>query len=660
MFNRSSGSSIVVSEKSHCSSGMNAETQKLSFNFFVQIVEPLLLKINTYSQAKLEFGPSLLEMHCALKATNNILASFIHENVYIRMEDTSEGACVNFLRVVYDMTMSVSAKTIELWPSNFVSNEGTYKEALHLIARELIVVLRCLLEIDYEVFEDDLETLWIMIFSYATHGLSLADGPDESLLTSNTIHLGCQLVNLYSELRQVNNIIFALCNAVRRLALPIRNGETCTPQYPYVAYAESLRTVLCSLELRLSIYNAIRSIPEGQASGFIRQLTSDISESLEWMKGKCSLAAGNEDLKPSVSSYSLPCNNLQAELLGRALSEVYIVILDSMIVTTGNSNLVSVAVKDLMAVIRPSMSSLVALEPDSVTKFLFMVIGRTYNQGTGVKFDFQSTHWIFIFFFRLYMSCRSLYRQTISLVAPDTSKKMSEIIGDTLTAYSGRDWLERTVWADKGYFSWIIQPSASLLTVIQAVSDIYLHDPVADCSPLIYVLNVMALQRLVDLNRLIKSFEYLLRRNTHLVQTKSTDDAELSMHLKKGRKWERCVSNLRQEATGLTNFMMEYLPLVAKDAWDFSFGSVNEKSLTSAIWWILCQNLDVWFTHVSKKKLKMFLSVLIQNSLPCLSSGLEDLGKHNISKHGHLKKVTAHQISLELLSNTLLYEQRVR
>uniref|UniRef100_A0A5B7BNV3 Nucleolar 27S pre-rRNA processing Urb2/Npa2 C-terminal domain-containing protein n=1 Tax=Davidia involucrata TaxID=16924 RepID=A0A5B7BNV3_DAVIN len=678
-----------ASEKSHCSSSVNAETRKSLFEFFVQIMEPLMQGIDTYLQAELEVGFVLLDVHSTLKSANKTLASFMHEKVYIRTEDTSEGSCLNFLKVVYDMFMSFSAKINRLWSSTSDFDKGTHVEVLNLIAKELIVAVRYLLEIEYEVVGNDLESLWLMMFSYTALGLSLMDAPDQCLLTSEILHLGCQLVNLYSELRQVNNVIFALCKVVRHMVLPdndvVMNYSkfiSCKTTEYYESYAKSVGMLLCSQEFRLVIYNAIKSIPEGQASGCIRQLKADISESLEWMKVKFSSAAGNELGKLNRSSCSKLCFDLQAKLMGRGLSEMYTLILDSLTVTAGNSNLIGVSVKDLITIIRPSTSSLVVLQPDSVHEFLSTVTGRTFNKGTECKIDLPSTHWVLLFFFRLYMSCRSLYRQAISLVPPDTSRKMSGVMGDSLTAYSGRDWLEKTDWTDEGYFSWVVQPSASLLAIIQAVSDIYLQGIVADSSPLIYVLNAMALQRLVDLNRLIKSFEYLLQKNDCLVQKKLMDDAGLSLYRKRSRKWKRWVSDFRQEAAGLTNFMMGYLPLVAKDqlsistsddatykdisarslcendAWDFCVGAVNEKSLPPAFWWIICQNIDIWCIHAVKKKLKMFLLLLIQNSLPCVRSHLDDFGKYNTTAPGHLKEVTAYQISLELLRDTVLYEQR--
>ncbi|KAK3001091.1 hypothetical protein RJ639_021464 [Escallonia herrerae] len=61
VFKNSIGSNGVDTGKRHCSSGLNAETRKSVFDFFVQIMEPLLLEMDAYLQADLQVGPMLLD-----------------------------------------------------------------------------------------------------------------------------------------------------------------------------------------------------------------------------------------------------------------------------------------------------------------------------------------------------------------------------------------------------------------------------------------------------------------------------------------------------------------------------------------------------------------------------------------------------------------------
>lgn len=478
---------------------------------------------------------------------------------------------------------------------------------------------------------------------------------------------------------QVNNTIFTLCKAIR-----LSHGGSGETDYARFltslhgeVYAKSVGMLLCSHEFKIAIHRAVKSIPEGQASGCLRQLTRDMSEALEWMKESCSLIDEKEFGEQVLQSRLLGFSP-EAELLGRGLSELYVLVLGSLTVTAGNSNLVGVSIKDLVTLLCPYMSTLVGAQPDAVNEFLFSVTGKTFDNDLGNRTDLQSfvfsTHWVFVFFFQLYMSCRILYRQAASLVPPDSSRKMSAAMGESFTAYSGRDWMQSTDWTDDSYFSWFSQTSASLLDIIQLLSNIYLQKSAADCSPLIYTMHAMSLQRLVDLNRKIKSFEYLLQSYDNLLQSGLLDDASLSRYNKRSKKLRSIISVLRQEAVDLTAFMMGHLSLVKEtsddltceeasalksDEWDLGVSAVNNKSLPAAIWWIVCQNIDVWCTHADRKKLKMFLSLLIHTSLPYGKSCFREVGKWNLHEHSQLKQVTVHQISTELFDDSILYEKRV-
>jgi hypothetical protein len=205
-------SSSVLLHKSYCSSSFNADTRKSLFDFFVQIMEPLLFKINAYLQVKLEVEPDLLEVHGTLKSINSLLASFMHEKVYVRTEDTSEGACLNFLKKVYDTVKSFS--TNFFWLTKYDLDNNTHIGSLALSANEVLVAVGYLLEIEYEVIGNDLVSLWLMMFSYSAIGLSLVGMVDQSSLSSRIEALGCQLVNLYSQLRQVSRTLWSLSNYI--------------------------------------------------------------------------------------------------------------------------------------------------------------------------------------------------------------------------------------------------------------------------------------------------------------------------------------------------------------------------------------------------------------------------------------------------------------
>ncbi|XP_039065852.1 uncharacterized protein LOC120211378 [Hibiscus syriacus] len=684
-----SRSSREIPVNNFSSSTYSAESQKSIFDFFVQLLEPLLLEMDGYMQSNLAARVSLVDVHCTLKSVNSLLASFVHEKVYARTEDISEGACLNFLKKAYNTVVSFAAKLLGLSESDI--DGKTRKEMFPLLAKELFLAVGHFLDIEYDVIGSDLISLWLMILSYLA-SFSYLDSPDQCLLTSPILDFGRNLINLYSALRQVNNSIFTLCKAVRLLISHHNECEMrCTGFFSYSAsfsneaIAASVGVLLGSQEFKLSIHHAIKFIPEGQAGELIQQLTEDVSESMEWMKIGSSVTDGKKIGRLHVNDHDKLSFHIQAELLGRVLSEIYMVLLDSISVTSGNCSLLGPSIKKLVSAIYPCISSLGEQNLDGVDTFLFSVIGSiSKNMVAGNEKERHgiSIQWILVFLFRLYISCRSLYRQVISLTPPSMSRKLSSAMGDAFTAYTGRDWMEKSDWTDNGYFSWIINPSPSLLDLIHHISDTYVKDNIEDCCPLIYILHIMALQRLVDLSRNRSSLEYLLKQNEKLMQVKKFDDADLSLYSKKDRKLKRRMLVLEQEAVELADFVLGYLSLVAdnhlsilssddtscetkaheSDKWDFGICSVNKKSLPSAIWWIICQNIDILCIYSSskklKKKFKTFLTLLIQTSLPCLSKSFQQGEKHKIDKDCQPKKITLYQISQGLLQDSTLYDHK--
>ncbi|XP_022947378.1 uncharacterized protein LOC111451261 isoform X1 [Cucurbita moschata] len=672
----SSHASSGLSEKSNNQSSLSTEIRKPLFEFFVQILDPLLQTIEQIS-AEIKLGTALSDVHCLLKSINNLLASFMEEKVYLRTEDNSEGAYHNFLKKVYDTVMLVSSHLLLL--SRLEIENNIDLEVYVLAGNEILVTLSYLLEIEYDVIGNDLVSLWLVILSYSAINLSFTSVPKQHLLTSKIQELGCQLVALYGQLRQVNVSIFALCKAMRTA---ISNEGESEKDYAsfmtslgHEAYGKSVGMLLSSQEIKFAIHKAIKYIPEGQASGIIQQLTEDMTETLGWLR-QCNMNMNTRNNTEDL--------NMQTVLLGRGLSEVYALMLDSLMITSGNAFQVGTSIENLVSVIRPCMSNLVGPQADGAKAFFAAVIGKTCDDmvadednclGFGV-----TSHWVFVFFLCLYMSCRNLYRQAISLMPPSSSRKMSAAIGDSFVAYSACDWMQRTDWSDEGYFSWIIRPSASVLVVAQSVCSLYHQDTSVGWYPLIYVLLTMALQRLVDLNKQIGSLEYLYQRNENLMQVEVLGDDGLSVLQKKSKKYSRLVSVLRKEAEDLTDFMMRHFSLVAKrqvlnstkevatsndkstvmlseiDDWDFSICNVNKRSFPTAVWWIVCQNVDIWVNHAAKKKLKMFLSFLIRTSHQFLVSSDTKIGRQQTNGFRQLKKVSLQQISSAALSDPIFYE----
>jgi hypothetical protein len=92
--------------------------------------------------------------------------------------------------------------------------------------------------------------------------------------------------------------------------------------------------------------------------------------------------------------------------------------------------------------------------------------------------------------------------------------------------------------------------------------------------------------------------------------------------------------------------------------WNQGIYVADKKSLPIAIWSNLCKNVDIWGNHCSKKQLKKFFSHLLRTSLHCVSSSFQELDMQD--EYKLLKRITLPHISSSLLSDSILYEQKVR
>ncbi|KFK29569.1 hypothetical protein AALP_AA7G151800 [Arabis alpina] len=636
------------SAKSHCSSSLRPETRKSLFDFFLHLMEPILLVIDGYVNYGSEMGPQLADFYCAIKSANSLLFHFAHERIYVKTEDASGGACFCFLRKIFITIVSVASK---------LQNDNTYDEGseMHvLLAKELVTAIGYLLQIEYEVIESDLVNLWLIILSFLGFtSLSPESSENDSPFTSLLFGLGCQLINLYGDLRQVSVAVFALCKAVR-LVIPVDgdNEEMMdTRELPKPTVfclkrsTQSVEKLFSSQELRLAIHRAIKGIPEGQASGCIKSLTTDVSETMDWVRVSFSTSAREQD-------------GQVAAFLAGALSDIYSLILDSLTITTGNSNLVGLSMNCLVDLIRPCLTHLVSSDSDCIENFFSAVTGKVLDSMMAEQNSetYRKSVCLFIvFFLRIYMSSRSLYRQVISLMPPKKSKEMAGIMGDFIATRCGNDWILEKSWNDEGYFSWICHPSASIVDIIKHISAIYLKDDSVDCSLLIYIFYGVALQRLVDLNRHIKSLDYV---------SKISDDIHGTML--------KHVSVLKCEGEELTDFLLgnDIIPGSADvgtfetidntDQWVLRVSGISGKSLPAVRLWVLSQHIDIWCPRAGKKKLKNFLSLLISSSIPRILNGAgmsTTLSwENNVDKGSEKNNIGLEQFSLGLLCDSVLYE----
>ncbi|XP_020578100.1 uncharacterized protein LOC110023159 isoform X2 [Phalaenopsis equestris] len=661
-----------VLKKGNAVSGDAQEAVLPLFEVFMQFMKPLLRECkNCAEELSIVSGVSehrLIELHCLLRSVNEILESFIQEKIYVRTEDTPEGKHYYFLKEIYDAFYSISIKLHFFWMSELEMCDEV-KKMLPLIRREVVVGVGCFLEIEYRVFGDDLVIIWLLLVSYLAANISISDAKPCSLLMNEILNLGCKLINVYSELRQVITPLFALCKAVKIL---IKTNDSVTDEYKVFSSSffssplclKAAKALLGSQDFRTTISNAVKSVPEGQAGNFIQQLNLDIADALEWIRQN----SVSVDRKSFIEHI-----DIQAELLGRILSEIYSIVLESLRITATNSVSIGTSLKNLIKTLRPSLSSFLQTQTDNVNDFISFITGIKFSNpefiecGNSSQVKLQSICWLFLFFFRLYASSRSLYKQSISLMPPDLSHKASESLGDLFTTSCSMDWVEKPEKMDGGYFSWIATSSVSLMEAIQILSKNFLSSNFAACDPLVYILQICTLQRLNDLSRLIKAFDFFHQKAQMKLQDENTP-SQKSMKV-----WKKLIAGSTREAMELTNFLMGHLSildskrpfdefcgrgktsLVYEGEWDRGICSLDKKSLHVAVWLLLCQNVDVWFVYATRKHLKKFVSYLFLFSLPCLSNYVDDMD--GSMRRSLCNTVTLQRISLELLQDSFSYEQ---
>lgn len=190
--------------RSSVSSEGAQETNKPLFEVFARFMEPLLLECKGCALPEYsEMGATrLVNTLCLLKSMNETLKTFIQERIYVRTDDT-EGVHFKFLQEVHDTIISVAGEIYKFWLLQLHVNDTSIVKMLPLTAREVFVAVGCLLEIEYKVVGDDLVKLWLMMFAFLAVNISSKDAKLHSLLNSEVLNLGCQIINVFRELRQV-------------------------------------------------------------------------------------------------------------------------------------------------------------------------------------------------------------------------------------------------------------------------------------------------------------------------------------------------------------------------------------------------------------------------------------------------------------------------
>eukprot|EP01018_Ginkgo_biloba_P014003 Gb_18575 [translate_table: standard] len=707
-------------------------TSKPLFKLFVEFLEPLRQDLENcagsiHLQESENFQQLLSHALSMVCAVNSLLSVVKNDKIYTPTEDTPEQAQFNFLKKIYCTIFELGATVLtpclklalrngkmvakgydNLSGSKQHDANSDFRKLITLVGKDVIHALSLLLEIEYRVAEDELLELWLLLLSYlALDSCGNNEQHDSCMLNSAMVQLGCRILCIYSELRQVDRPLFRLFQSIRFFTFCTTNISIERVHIMFISLIDSLQSTLCigavaslvcSQDFLNVVATVIAAVPEGQVAQFIRLLKVDILETLGWMKNPYIKDKVEEPQITEFQSKRKQDSTVQAEVVGKALTELYMLILDKSNVTVNNSIPVGTSVKEMVTSVRPCLSTLVDEAPKHEKsmwqRILSVIIGKKiFKDKTCKAVNMQSTtlvggSWIMVFIFRLYLSCRSLYRQCISFMPPNPAKKASLAMVDSFTAYSANEWIENGAnWAEGGYFSWIGKPSVCIQSMLTTISESLVQDGFGRAAALLYVLHSIALQRLVDLNRQLKALEFLYDKAIRLECATAGSHSVPPIEHKDTKRLEKLLEVSRQEASSLTDFMLNYMFfIIEKDAesesctvditdknrvsaqnsnqdiaWNSVIGTLNEASLVMALWQLLCQNMDVWSCHASKKSMKKFASKLLGSFLSLLKRTSCNVGLRHAEKHiqNDRKLVTLEDTSLELLRNSVLYEQEL-
>lgn len=687
------------------------------FNLFVEFMEPLQIDLEKCEGfIDIQESKKFCHMSCVqstVVAINGLLGVVKDDKIYIPTEDTPGQAHFNYLKRIYSTIFQLGALVLTLCSrvasgadnkvrnglvERFGSKEQVFGPGLETLAmttmKNIVLALGYLMEIEYRVAEEELLDLWLLLLSFlALDSCGNNKHRNSPILAPEIIQLGCRIICIYGELRQVDRPLFRLFESIRQFIFCSCNRSMERAHrilFPFIVSLPAtislgaVTSLVCSQEFLNVVGVVFASVPEGQVAQSIRLLKVDVMETLGWMKKPTVQDISREPQVTESQNKAKQDTTVQAEVVGKALSELYMLMLDKSNVTVNNCIPVGNALKEMVISVSPCLDTLLDKATDHAEGLweciLSVITGKMSEDKHGnIKMQLTSLvggSWILVFIFRLYLSCRSLYRQCIFLMPPNPAKKSSLAMGDTFTAFSGSDWIQEGGNLIGGYFSWIGKPSVSVPTMLLTVSQSLEQDGFERTSALLYVLHNIALQRLVDLNRQLNALAFLHDKTLRLNRAMAEGGDDLPIQCKERKRLEKRIQISKQEASALTDFILKYAFSIVEKvehktctveidntrlwAWNSVVGMLNEHSLVTAIWQLVCNNVDVWSCHASKKSMKKFVSKLLGSFLSILKGNCTDVSFQLVEKRmeNELKVVTMEKTSSQLLRNSVLYEQQ--
>ncbi|MCO5612213.1 hypothetical protein L7F22_066476 [Adiantum nelumboides] len=661
------------------------------FAVFVEFLLPLVRKFEKMHPFLSEKPESLLMAKSVLAAVNSLLLVAKEEQVYLATQDTLNLTHFSYMKNMANVLVHFSNILREVFDgaaSTCHWNEKSYGLVMAVV-KEVLLGIGHLLELEYRVFENDLQSIWTTLLSattlqfYATKksGKKIDKQHDVEL----SVNLAARVIQIFSELRQVERPIFSLCNFLRHLA----NSDQLPPlQKPQ---CKALTAIYLSPKFLMELAVILKEVPEGQTTFFLRSLKGDLEEILKSVHLSRVLLLNEYHQRWQIAI--------------KAIMEIYICAIENANVTASNSIQVEALLKALIdEIVMETLGYLVdsALSGGNVLanfaklcapslEYLVPDIngGCLANEAQACQAHVDTSLWTgasvvlgWEFMLRLYISIKCLRRKCISLMPHKQAKRkclecddfvMSIAMGEIPQAehFSGRE----------GFFSLARRGAVSTSDFLHGIV-VWLWETgqkKTDC--LLYTLDCVAMLSISDLKVQIKAISFLLSQS----EPKTSENIEgvegfknqqvdgpvrRDMLSKMDRKiLRKHCKKLKLEASSLTKFMTKWVSSVKSQSksldviphWNKLISSVDKRTLPVARWALLCQNIDVWPEFALENDLIMFCRFMVGTtmhshaSFSCHTSCL--LNNDSFYEQKPIGSLFLHTLSLELLETLSTFKE---
>ncbi|KAL2629877.1 hypothetical protein R1flu_014563 [Riccia fluitans] len=663
----------------------------------------------------------LVEAEVLLSAFNGLLKAAVKERTYVPTEDNARQTHFTFLLKCFSVVVEFGNLLPGLLNDPDIAiHENTPKPGvqgsrvnmympvlvnlLGSLLREIFVMTGYLLEMEYRVADSKLDDVWAILL----HGAILQELCEEKeqaeVTNQEAVKVACQLITTYSDLRQVDRVLFPLCKTLRMfLQRPSYNASQDKP-WRSICSPESSGFFVGATRFLPVVASAIRSLPEGQVAEFMRGLTADTMESMSALGADTGRRQGGMETRTDYSRTYLWCQ------IG--LIELYSCILENVNVTPTNCLLCCKSVNSLMKeVVTPDMGELI----DSC---LMHEEDITESPGEGEKGEVGKKEiekavrtWNVIFKLRLFLSSRDLHKHCLHLIPSKAVKKANQAHGGYLIDYHKLDVQSVISRLSAGMlFSAVGRDSVKVSDVLAGLRVKMSKDELSDSPELQFTVDRVALQSLVELARHVEAVTFLVTKCTDVrhedrerasgsllgggSKTLSSVAAE-GVDVEVSKKLKKLSKSLKQESRRLAKSLLQGLsslsdiielhtfqleaaselraksrseltvctPCAAGDpesqavpvVLDVATSPLTLDSFTIRRWRLLCQTFDVWAKFAAETDLKNFLTCLYRCSM--LTDKNDDSTRRKDDEPPGPEVTSMQQVANDVLTNATFFEE---